>query len=112
MSEAILKANDLVMKFGRKCVLNGVSMHLNRGEILAIVGGSGSGKSTLMRQLALLQTPTSGSIELFGEQVLKLMLELNKELETSLVIVTHDHSIAERMDRILVLENGVLQPLT
>jgi len=36
------------------------------------------------------------------------MLELNQELETSLVIVTHDHSIAERMDRILVLENGLL----
>ena len=37
------------------------------------------------------------------------MMELNKELETSLVIVTHDHSIAERMDRVLVLENGKLR---
>ena len=45
-----------------------------------------------------------------GEHVLNLMLELNEELETSLVIVTHDHSIARRMDRTLVLENGVLQP--
>jgi len=37
------------------------------------------------------------------------MLELNAELKTSLVIVTHDQSIANRMDRILVLENGKLQ---
>jgi lipoprotein-releasing system ATP-binding protein len=37
------------------------------------------------------------------------MLELNKELQTSLIIVTHDHSIARRMDRILVLEDGVLK---
>jgi len=58
-----------VMDFGRKRVLDGISMQLNRGEILAIVGGSGSGKSTLMRQLALLQTPTSGLIKVFGDDV-------------------------------------------
>ena len=43
-----------------------------------------------------------------GEHVLQLMLELNREFETSLVIVTHDHSIADRMDRIMVLEDGRL----
>ena len=44
-----------------------------------------------------------------GEHVLRLMLELNEELKTSLVIVTHDHSIAAKMDRVLVLENGRLR---
>ena len=67
--ECILQSQDLVMDFGRKRVLDGISMQLNRGEILAIVGASGSGKSTLMRQLALLQTPTSGLIKVFGSDV-------------------------------------------
>lgn len=69
MAESILQARDLVMDFGHKRVLDGISMQLKRGEILAIVGGSGSGKSTLMRQLALLLAPTSGSIEIFGDEV-------------------------------------------
>ena len=58
--------------------------------------------------LVLADEPTGNLDAGNGEHVLKLMLELNEELETSLVIVTHDHSIAERMDRIVVLENKTL----
>ena len=60
-------------------------------------------------KLVLADEPTGNLDAGNGEHVLRLMLELNEEPRTSLVIVTHDQSIADRMDRILVLEDGRLQ---
>jgi len=63
-------------------------------------------------RLVLADEPTGNLDAGNGEHVLSLMLELNQELKTSLVIVTHDHSIADRMDRIVVLENKCLSDAT
>ena len=62
----LIKGRDLAMTFGTKRVFEDINVGVRPGEVLAIVGGSGCGKSTLMRQLALLQTPTSGSVTVFG----------------------------------------------
>jgi lipoprotein-releasing system ATP-binding protein len=61
--------------------------------------------------LVLADEPTGNLDAGNGEQILQLMLELNRELKTSLVVVTHDDSIARRMSRTLQLENGKLNPV-
>jgi putative ABC transport system ATP-binding protein len=51
--------------------LNDISLEVRDGEFVAIMGPSGCGKSTLLNTLGLLDTPTSGSFEFFGEEVVK-----------------------------------------
>jgi putative ABC transport system ATP-binding protein len=75
-AEWVIEASDLtkIYRMGEVEVpaLNGVSMRVQRGEVLAIMGPSGSGKSTLMNLLGCLDRPTAGSYVLDGSQVAAL----------------------------------------
>lgn len=63
----MIKINDIHKSFQKLEVLKGISLEVNKGEVIAIIGPSGSGKSTLLRCLNRLETIDSGSIEIEGE---------------------------------------------
>ena len=59
--------NNLTKNFGELGVLRGISLDMQKGEVLSVIGSSGSGKTTLLRCINFLDTPSSGSITLDGE---------------------------------------------
>jgi phospholipid/cholesterol/gamma-HCH transport system ATP-binding protein len=67
--EVVVEVNDLVRKFGDRTVLKGIDMKVYRGETFVIMGGSGCGKSTLLRHIIGNLKPTSGRVELLGEDI-------------------------------------------
>src|SRR5215471_3799935 len=64
-----IRVSDLVVGFGRRVVLDHLSLDVRRGEILGLVGASGGGKSVLMRTIIGLIPRRSGTIEVMGKPV-------------------------------------------
>jgi branched-chain amino acid transport system ATP-binding protein len=60
---------DLVVSYGAVAALRGVSLHVGRGEVVALLGANGAGKSTMLRTISGLMLPKSGEIRFLGQRI-------------------------------------------
>ncbi len=72
MNETVIQAQNIVTRFGKNVVHDGVSLTIYSGEIYGLLGGSGSGKSTLLREFIMLLKPAAGEIQVLGYDVLNI----------------------------------------
>ena len=79
--EVVIRVRDLVVGFGDKLVLDGLSLDVYRGEVLGFVGGSGMGKSVLTRTVLGLAQKRAGTIEIFGHDLDSMSRAEHRELE-------------------------------
>ena len=71
MAQKIIEVKDLKKYYNNGAVhaLDGVTVDICRGDVIAVIGPSGGGKSTFLRSLNLLEVPTSGSIKVDGVEM-------------------------------------------
>ena len=65
----LLEIKDLRVNYGKAKALEGISLNINEGEVVSIVGANGAGKTTVLRTISGLQKPTSGEIWFQGKRI-------------------------------------------
>src|SRR5690606_41014191 len=70
--DTLLSLDDVTLKFGGVTALNGVSFHIDRGEILGLIGPNGAGKTTAFNVVTGIYRPTSGGVTFDGEQITEI----------------------------------------
>ncbi|MGY0006515.1 ABC transporter ATP-binding protein [Micromonospora sp. I033] len=72
----LLEINDLTLLYGRIQALHGISLHVDEGEVVALIGANGAGKTTTMRAISGLRPVASGSIVFDGTDVTRMRADL------------------------------------
>ncbi len=110
IDDYVVNVNDLNKSFGSNHVLRGIDLHVQRGEVVCIIGPSGSGKSTLLRCINMLEQPTSGSVVVLGRELTHIDCDID-EARTKIGMVFQQFNLFPHMtalENIAVAQRKVL----
>lgn len=88
-AESLIRVEDLHKSFGKLEVLNGITDHIDKGEVVTIIGPSGGGKSTFLRCLNLLEVPTSGHVYFEGVDITDKKVDINLHRQKMGMVFQH-----------------------
>lgn len=103
-----LEIQDIACSYGKQEVLRDVSLSVDKGEVVSLIGPSGSGKSTLLRVLIGLTPPTAGDVFVAGERVDYGSRKNLKALRRHMAIVFQQYNLFQNMN---VLRNVTIAPV-
>ncbi len=103
----MIEVINLTKSYGTLNVLNGVSIEINDGEKIAVIGPSGSGKSTFLRCLNCLEDPTSGQIIFDGVDITDMKVDINIQRQKIGMVFQQFNLFNNKT----VLENIILAPV-
>lgn len=98
---------NLEKKFGNNKVLNGISVTINKGDIICVIGPSGSGKSTFLRCLNCMEDPTGGQIIFDGVDIADFKVDINVHRRKMGMVFQHFNLFNNKT----VIQNIMLAPV-
>ena len=98
---------NLEKKFGNNKVLNGISVTINKGDIICVIGPSGSGKSTFLRCLNCMEDPTGGQIIFHGVDITDFKVDINIHRRKMGMVFQHFNLFNNKT----VIQNIMLAPV-
>ena len=98
---------NLEKQFGQNKVLNGISVTIEKGDIMVVIGPSGSGKSTFLRCLNCMEDPTGGQIIFNGENLADMSVDINIHRRHMGMVFQHFNLFSNKT----VIENIMLAPV-
>lgn len=100
----MIKVEKIKKYFGNKMVLDDITLDINDGQVVTIIGPSGSGKSTLLRCMNLLEEPTSGEVFVDGQAIINGDVNINL-VRSNMGMVFQHFNLFENLN---VLDNCTL----
>ena len=108
MSETLIRIEHLRKEYPNVVPLEDVSIEVNKGDVISVIGPSGTGKSTLLRCINLLEKPTSGKIFVNGEEITAQGCDISK-VRQKMGMVFQSFNLFVNLS---ILENIMVAPVT